>query len=44
VPPRGFPLETIDFGGVRGKGPKTLVLLPLRCCAPSGKASRWCAA
>lgn len=30
VPPRGFALETIDFGGVRGKGLKTLVLLPLR--------------
>jgi UDP-N-acetylglucosamine--N-acetylmuramyl-(pentapeptide) pyrophosphoryl-undecaprenol N-acetylglucosamine transferase len=30
VPPRGFSLETIDFGGVRGKGPKTLFLLPLR--------------
>jgi UDP-N-acetylglucosamine--N-acetylmuramyl-(pentapeptide) pyrophosphoryl-undecaprenol N-acetylglucosamine transferase len=30
VPPRGFPLETIDFGGVRGKGLKTLVLLPLK--------------
>lgn len=30
VPPRGFPLETIDFGGVRGKGPLTLALLPLR--------------
>jgi UDP-N-acetylglucosamine--N-acetylmuramyl-(pentapeptide) pyrophosphoryl-undecaprenol N-acetylglucosamine transferase len=30
VPPRGFPLETIDFGGVRGKGVKTLVLLPLK--------------
>ena len=30
VPPRGFALETIDFGGVRGKGIKTLVLLPLR--------------
>ncbi|HVZ45409.1 MAG TPA: undecaprenyldiphospho-muramoylpentapeptide beta-N-acetylglucosaminyltransferase [Ramlibacter sp.] len=30
VPPRGFPLETIDFSGVRGKGLKTLVLLPLR--------------
>src|SRR4051812_41444273 len=30
VPPRGFPLETIDFGGVRGKGATTLVLLPLR--------------
>ncbi len=30
VPPRGFALETIDFGGVRGKGITTLVLLPLR--------------
>ena len=30
VPPRGFPLETIDFSGVRGKGLKTLVFLPLR--------------
>jgi UDP-N-acetylglucosamine--N-acetylmuramyl-(pentapeptide) pyrophosphoryl-undecaprenol N-acetylglucosamine transferase len=30
VPPRGFPLETVEFGGVRGKGVKTLLLLPLR--------------
>ena len=30
VPPRGFPLETIDFSGVRGKGVVTLALLPLR--------------
>lgn len=30
VPPRGFVLETIDFGGVRGKGIATLLLLPLR--------------
>lgn len=30
VPPHGFPLETIDFGGVRGKGLATLGLLPLR--------------
>lgn len=30
VPPRGFPLETIAFGGVRGKGIQTLVLLPLK--------------
>ncbi|QHE75247.1 undecaprenyldiphospho-muramoylpentapeptide beta-N-acetylglucosaminyltransferase [Hydrogenophaga sp. PBL-H3] len=30
VPPRGFALETIDFGGVRGKGLVTLALLPLR--------------
>ena len=30
VPPRGFPFEAIDFGGVRGKGIKTLALLPLK--------------
>ena len=30
VPAQGFPLETIDFSGVRGKGLKTLALLPLR--------------
>jgi len=30
VPPRGFPLETIAFGGVRGKGIQALVLLPLK--------------
>ena len=30
VPPRGIPLELIDFGGVRGKGLVTLALLPLR--------------
>lgn len=30
VPPRGFALELVDFGGVRGKGLATLVLLPLR--------------
>lgn len=30
VPPRGFAFESIDFGGVRGKGPLTLALLPLR--------------
>ncbi|HQC84839.1 MAG TPA: glycosyltransferase, partial [Rhodoferax sp.] len=30
VPARGFPLETVDFAGVRGKGLRTLVLLPLR--------------
>lgn len=29
VPPKGFALETINFSGVRGKGLKTLVLLPL---------------
>jgi UDP-N-acetylglucosamine--N-acetylmuramyl-(pentapeptide) pyrophosphoryl-undecaprenol N-acetylglucosamine transferase len=30
VPPRGFPLELIDFSGVRGKGLRTLALLPFR--------------
>ncbi len=30
VPPRGFEFETIDFSGVRGKGPMTLAFLPLR--------------
>ena len=30
VPPRGFAFEPIDFSGVRGKGPVTLALLPMR--------------
>ena len=30
VPARGFAFEAIDFSGVRGKGPLTLALLPLR--------------
>ena len=30
VPPRGFAFESIDFSGVRGKGPVTLALLPMR--------------
>ena len=30
VPPRGFVYETVQFGGVRGKGLKTLALLPLK--------------
>jgi UDP-N-acetylglucosamine--N-acetylmuramyl-(pentapeptide) pyrophosphoryl-undecaprenol N-acetylglucosamine transferase len=30
VPPRGFPLEPVEFSGVRGKGFVTLALLPLR--------------
>jgi UDP-N-acetylglucosamine--N-acetylmuramyl-(pentapeptide) pyrophosphoryl-undecaprenol N-acetylglucosamine transferase len=30
VPPRGFAFEPVDFSGVRGKGPVTLALLPLR--------------
>ncbi|HWI80907.1 MAG TPA: undecaprenyldiphospho-muramoylpentapeptide beta-N-acetylglucosaminyltransferase [Ramlibacter sp.] len=38
VPPRGFPLETIDFSGVRGKGFKTLFLLPLRLLRAFGQS------
>ncbi len=30
VPPQGFALELVQFSGVRGKGLKTLALLPLR--------------
>lgn len=30
VPPQGFAFEAVDFSGVRGKGPVTLALLPLR--------------
>ena len=30
VPPRGYPFEAIEFGGVRGKGWRTLAALPLR--------------
>ena len=30
VPPRGFAFEPVRFGGVRGKGPLTLLMLPLR--------------
>ena len=30
VPPQGFEFETIDFSGVRGKGLKTVALLPVR--------------
>lgn len=30
VPPRGFAFEPVEFGGVRGKGLRTLLALPLR--------------
>lgn len=30
IPVRGFPFEAIDFSGVRGKGPGSVVFLPLR--------------
>lgn len=30
VPPQGFAFEPVQFGGVRGKGPVTLALLPFK--------------
>ena len=30
VPPRGYPFEAVEFGGVRGKGWRTLLALPAR--------------
>ena len=30
VPPKGFPLEMVNFSGVRGKGLRTLLVLPVR--------------
>jgi UDP-N-acetylglucosamine--N-acetylmuramyl-(pentapeptide) pyrophosphoryl-undecaprenol N-acetylglucosamine transferase len=45
VPPRGFALETIEFGGVRGKGVKTLVLLPVKLLQGLlAEHPAWCAA
>jgi UDP-N-acetylglucosamine--N-acetylmuramyl-(pentapeptide) pyrophosphoryl-undecaprenol N-acetylglucosamine transferase len=38
VPPRGFAYETIAFGGVRGKGFMTLLLLPLRLLKAFGQS------
>ncbi|MDE2615770.1 MAG: undecaprenyldiphospho-muramoylpentapeptide beta-N-acetylglucosaminyltransferase [Burkholderiales bacterium] len=38
VPPHGFAFESIDFGGVRGKGPLTLALLPLRLLKAFGQS------
>ena len=38
VPPKGFAFETIDFGGVRGKGLQTLILLPLRLLKAFGQS------
>ncbi|MDR0478887.1 MAG: undecaprenyldiphospho-muramoylpentapeptide beta-N-acetylglucosaminyltransferase [Burkholderiaceae bacterium] len=43
VPPRGYAFEAVDFGGVRGKGLKTLLTLPaklLRACAQSAAVIR----
>jgi UDP-N-acetylglucosamine--N-acetylmuramyl-(pentapeptide) pyrophosphoryl-undecaprenol N-acetylglucosamine transferase len=38
VPPRGFAFEAIDFGGVRGKGFMTLLLLPIRLLRAFGQS------
>ncbi|MEJ2801293.1 undecaprenyldiphospho-muramoylpentapeptide beta-N-acetylglucosaminyltransferase [Comamonadaceae bacterium PP-2] len=38
VPPKGFAFESIDFGGVRGKGLQTLILLPLRLLKAFGQS------
>lgn len=40
VPPRGFPFEPVEFGGVRGKGFKTLLALPLRLARALAQARR----
>lgn len=43
VPPQGFPFETINFSGVRGKGVVTLLMLPvrlLRACLQSVRVLR----
>ena len=38
VPPKGFPLETVDFSGVRGKGLRTLITLPWRLLRAFGQS------
>jgi UDP-N-acetylglucosamine--N-acetylmuramyl-(pentapeptide) pyrophosphoryl-undecaprenol N-acetylglucosamine transferase len=38
VPQRGFALETIQFSGVRGKGLKTLLMLPWRLTRALGQS------
>ncbi len=38
VPPRGFAFEAVEFGGVRGKGLKTLLFLPLRLLRAFGQS------
>ena len=38
VPPKGFALEMVDFSGVRGKGLRTLVTLPLRMLRALGQS------
>lgn len=38
VPPQGFAFETVAFGGVRGKGLKTLAGMPLRLLKAVGQS------
>ena len=38
VPPQGFAFEAIDFGGLRGKGLRTALLLPLRLFKAFGQS------
>jgi len=40
VPPKGFALELVDFSGVRGKGLRTLLGLPLRLLRAMGQSLR----
>jgi UDP-N-acetylglucosamine--N-acetylmuramyl-(pentapeptide) pyrophosphoryl-undecaprenol N-acetylglucosamine transferase len=40
VPPLGFAFEAVDFAGVRGKGIKTLLVLPLRLLRAFGQSVR----
>lgn len=38
VPSKGFPLETVNFSGVRGKGLRTLITLPVRLLRALGQS------
>jgi len=38
VPPKGFPLELVDFSGVRGKGLRSLLALPWRLLRAFGQS------
>ena len=38
VPPQGFAFEAIDFGGLRGKGVRTVLMLPLRLLKALGQS------
>ena len=40
VPPKGFAFEGVQFGGVRGKGMATKLLMPLRLCKAIVQARR----